>query len=105
MFLAKFQIEDKEYCYIYCNDKYGWDQFHKDTFSPLTKNIKLLLFKIKGKTYQEKKGNAEELAKDWQHNFSSLNWSYGELAEINNYFVRIGKRYGLLKIFKENCIC
>lgn len=30
--------------------------------------------------------------------------SYGELAEVQAIFERLGKRYGLLKEFKENCI-
>ena len=58
-----------------------------------------------GKTYAERKCNLEELAKDWQTNFAWLGWSYSELAEIGDFFYKNGKRYGLLREFKENCIC
>ena len=58
----------------------------------------------KGKTYAEKKDYLRELAIDFQSNFSSLCWSEFELAVIRNYFYVNGKRYGLLKEFKENGI-
>ena len=79
--------------------------WNEDTFSPDTKNINILDLTIKGKTYKERKYFAEEIAKIWQNEFSSLNWSYNELAIMNEYFYKIGKKYGLLKEFKENCIC
>ena len=105
MILAKFQIEDKEYCYIYCNNRYGWDQYYKDTFSPLTQDINLLILSICNGSYEEKKQQARNLAIDYSNNFSSLSWSYSELAEICNFFEKVGKRYGLLKEFHENGIC
>ena len=79
--------------------------WNEDTFSPYTKNMNILDLTIKGKTYKERKYFAEEIAKIWQNEFSNLNWSYNELAIMNEYFYKIGKKYGLLKEFKENCIC
>jgi hypothetical protein len=105
MFIGKYELEGKEYFAIYYKNKYGYDEWHKDTFSPTCENIETLDFKIGGKTYQEKKANLEELAKDWQYNFCSLSWSYGELAEIQGYFYENAKRYGLVKVFRENAIC
>ena len=101
MFIGCYTLENKENFNIY----YNWDLFHKDTFSPLTKDIKLLVFKIKGKTYKEKKESLQELAIDWQLNFSGLSWSYAEIATIQEYFYRNAKKYGLVKEFKENAIC
>ncbi len=61
---------------------------------------------VSGKTYQERKNDLEEKAKEWQgSNGEFISWSYGELATIQGFFERNGKRYGLLKEFKENCIC
>lgn len=105
MFLAKFNDEGQEKFYIYCDCFEGWQEFHKDTFSPLISDLEILKFSISGKTYKEKKENARDLAIDYQLNFSGLSWSYGELVEINDYFEKIGKRYGLLQEFKENGIC
>ena len=94
MFIARFTIEEKEQFYIYYGIE-GWKKFHEDTFSPLTKDINIL----------EWKAAAIDLAITWQHEFSDLSWSYSELAEIQGYFERIAKKYGLIKEFKENCIC
>ena len=105
MFLAKYTIDDEEFFAIYYDNKYGWDAFHNDTFSPDTKDLMILKLSVSGDTYKEKKASAYELALDYQYNFASLSWSYGELADICAYFEMIGKRYGLYREFKENAIC
>lgn len=105
MFIGFYKLENKEYFNIYYKNKYGYEEWRKDTFSPLCEDIITLDFKISGKTYEERKYNLEELAKSWQYDFSSLGWSYSELATIYEYFEKSGKRYGLLKVFKENGIC
>lgn len=60
-----------------------------------------------GKTYHEKKESLREQAIEYQHAWSENDCflSWGELAEMDSYFNRYGKRYGLLKEFHENCIC
>ena len=105
MFIARFTIDNEEKFYLYYDNNNGWDEFYKDTFSPLTKDIAILRLKLKGKTYQERKAAAQDLAIEWQLHFSDLSWSYSELAEIQGYFYNIAKKYGLIKEFKENCIC
>lgn len=105
MFIGYYELEKEQYFSIYCKNKYGYKQWQEDTFNPDTKNIQVLDFKISGKTYKEKQASLEELAKNWQYNFSSLSWSYNELYDIGNYFYKNGKKYGLLKVFKENGIC
>jgi hypothetical protein len=55
--------------------------------------------------YQKRKAEVREEAIEWQANFSEHNYSYGELAYYGDYFERLGKRYGLLREFKENAIC
>ena len=103
MFIGYYELEEKENFNIYYGSD-GWNLFHNETFSPYTKNIKVLQFKIQGKNYKERKEHLKDIAIDFQLNFSALSWSYGELAEIYNYFETNGRRYGLLKEFKENCI-
>jgi len=102
MFIGIFKNnEGKIKNYIY----FSFEEWNRDTFNPLTEIIGMLDFKIQGKNYTEKKANLEDLAKEWQGQFASYNWSYGELAEIGDFFERNGKRYGLLREFKENGIC
>ena len=55
--------------------------------------------------YETKKEMARQEAIDWQNDFSNHNYSYGELAEFGEHFEKLGKRYGLLKEFRENGIC
>jgi hypothetical protein len=54
--------------------------------------------------YYEKKAEIRQQAIDWQLDFSNHNYSWYELAEFGDYFYRLGKRYGLLREFKENGI-
>lgn len=105
MFIGYYELDGKKYFNIYYKNNCGYNEWQKDTFSPITKNIKTLGFKLSGKTYQEKQHSLRDLAIEWQLNFASLSWSYLELSEIQDYFLRNGKRYGLLQEFKENCIC
>lgn len=105
MFIGKYELDNKEYFGIYEKNIMGYELWHEETFSPTTKNIETLDFKISGKTYEEKKASLEDLAKEWQLYFSGYSWSYYELSIIQNYLYDNAKRYGLLKEFKENAIC
>lgn len=55
--------------------------------------------------YLEAKEKTRQEAIDWQLDFDNHNYSWGELAYYSNHFEKLGKRYGLLKEFKENGIC
>ena len=55
--------------------------------------------------YQKAKENARNKAIEWQADFCNHNYSWEELIEFQNYFEKLGKRYGLLTEFRENCIC
>ena len=56
------------------------------------------------KTYAEKKAEARAMAIEWQLNFAEQNLTQFELACYHNMLYQLGKRYGLLKEFKENGI-
>ena len=56
-------------------------------------------------TYKEQKEKARELAIMWQHDFANHNYDWLELANFTDFFTKLGKRYGLLKEFRENGIC
>ena len=105
MFIGKYELDGKDNFNIYYKNINGYKEWHKDTFSPNCENIEMLDFKISGKTYQERRECLRDIAIEWSNHFSQYSWSYGELSEIEDYFYENAKRYGLVKEFKENCIC
>lgn len=54
--------------------------------------------------YQIKKYETRQEAIEWQTESNQKNFSYEELSKFNDYFYKKGKRYGLLREFKENGI-
>lgn len=54
--------------------------------------------------YQVKKAAVRETAINWQLSFADSDHSYDELAATGAKFAKLGKRYGLLKEFRENGI-
>jgi hypothetical protein len=54
--------------------------------------------------YQTKKEQIRREAIDWQIKAGEMNYSLGELTTFQDYFEKNGKRYGLLKEFRENAI-
>lgn len=56
-------------------------------------------------TYTRNKAVARQEAIDWQKDVANHDYSYGELVEFEEHFEKLGKRYGLLKEFRENGIC
>ena len=56
-------------------------------------------------TYETRKEMARQEAIDWQNDFCNHNYSHGELAEFGYHFEKLGRRYGLMKEFRENGIC
>ena len=57
------------------------------------------------KTYQEAKRAARLFAIDVQNIISESNFSYGEIADISETMHALGRHFGLVREFKENCIC
>ena len=54
--------------------------------------------------YQRRKEQARRTAQEWQRRFSDSSHSWAELAEDAQRFERLGRRYGLLREFRENGI-
>ena len=57
------------------------------------------------KTYQQAKEAARLFAIDMQNIISENNFSYGEIDDISDTLHSLGKHFGLVREFKENCIC
>lgn len=54
--------------------------------------------------YYQKQERARDLAIEWQLNFEKQPHSWWYCIEWRARFERIGKKYGLLREFRENCI-
>lgn len=78
--------------------KYDLEQVGAASFYVLAKREK---FK---KTYQSKRAILRDFAINWQSEFSSLIYSWGNLADWGAFFEEYGKKYGLLREFRENGI-
>lgn len=55
--------------------------------------------------YQIGKFRARQKATEWQFACSEKCFYASEYAEMASYFEKLGKKYGLLKEFRENGIC
>ena len=70
--------------------------------------LRVLYFEINGRNYKERKNSLRDLAIDFQienDGNTDVQLSMGEIGAASAYFERMGKRYGLLREFRENCIC
>lgn len=59
---------------------------------------------MKNRYYNMKKSEIRLEAIFWQIQASGYNYSYGELLEKQIYFEKMGKKYGLIREFRENGI-
>ena len=85
----------------------SWRDFNSYTWSPVYDVRFCYDFTTKGKTYRERQNYVRNFAIDWSNVFGIVkyDWSCGELNHIQSEFERLGKQYGLLREFHENCIC
>lgn len=56
------------------------------------------------KTYKQRKEEARNKAIEWQYSVGEKNYYMSEMAEFYQYFLKLAKRYGLIKEFRENGI-
>lgn len=77
------------------------------TISVTQKSAKELheMKKVRQEYYNRMKARARETAICWQEEFANKSMSWEELADAQDYFEKLGKRYGLLTEFRENGIC
>lgn len=59
---------------------------------------------LKKANYQQGKERARAKAQEWQRTTAETSQSWGAVAFATNYLHKLGKRYGLIKEFKENGI-
>ncbi len=56
-------------------------------------------------TRERAKTMLRDFAQEWQYRFYDFSYSWMELAAWQDFFTEYGKKYGLLREFKENGIC
>lgn len=66
--------------------------------------ISYIPLRVSGKTYAERRADLDDKAIQTQYALSVGCWSYGELAIIQSFFEKQGRRYGLTNEFRENGI-
>lgn len=81
-----------------------YEDFYRETFSPDFDEVAELCFKVKGRTYAERKDGVRQLAIDIQTFERECPITWGELALIGSWLKTQARRYGLLREFKENGI-
>lgn len=81
-----------------------WDQFYKDTFGPDADIFSIIDFHLHGKNYADRQAWLCDIARRFQYECAP-GLSMLELSWISDWFYKNGKRYGLLREFRENCIC
>lgn len=101
MFYAKYRdINGEEVAKLYDLP----EEYYADTFSPEVEPLAVIDFSVKGKNYRERQSSVQTIAIDFQTaDIGGLFMS--DYARICDWFAIHGKRYGLLKEFRENAIC
>lgn len=101
MFYAKYRdINGEEVAKLYDRG----EDYARDMFSPLVEPLTVIDFCVKGKNYRERQSSVRETAIDFQI-ADEGGLSMEELGRILYWFTTQGKRYGLLKEFRENAVC
>ena len=101
MFYAKYRdINGEEVSKLYDLP----EEYYADTFSPEVEPLTVIDFSVKGKNYRERQSSVQTIAIDFQTaDIGGLFMS--DYARIGEWFTTQGKRYGLLKEFRENAVC
>lgn len=101
MFYAKYRdINGEEVAKLYDRG----EDYARDTFSPLVEPLTVIDFSVKGKNYRERQSSVQTIAIDFQvADIGGLFMS--DYDRIGGWFTTQGKRYGLLKEFRENAVC
>ncbi len=80
------------------------EEVHRVYWMPLVEIVSVVDFKVTGKTYAEKQNSLRDVAIDFQNAVSDFEMFMSEWAIVSDWFAKMGKRYGLLREFRENAI-
>ena len=91
-YIAKTQDELRRMLFKYEYEQTGERNFH------------IIGRAKKPTTYAEKQNAFRDIAIKWQNDFYKWCYTWQDVAEYGEFFETYGKRYGLLKEFRENGI-
>ena len=101
MFYAKLKQDGKETGVLYED----FQDYISDTFSPEVETMVIIPFTVHGSSYAERRANVRETAIDFQAANDCGGLYQSDYGLIGDWFEKMGKRYGLLKELRENCVC
>ena len=103
MFYAKLKQGGQTVGNLY----HDFQDYVNDTFSPDVETLDIIPLTVHGKNYRERRADLEDKAIDFQNDYFDPDVEIPVLdsSEIMHWFEKMGKRYGLLKEFRENAIC
>lgn len=101
-----FTFKDGSNPYIVKTPGTLWKMVKKYNLETIGENSYLVVSeRPKKASYTETKAILKEFAIEWSLFFNEYQYSYEELAFYSDFFTTYGKKYGLLREFKENAIC
>lgn len=57
------------------------------------------------RSYRSVQEILRSFAIEWQYRFGYMRYSWSDIADWQGFFEEMGRRYGLIREFRENCIC
>lgn len=102
MFYAKLKQDGQTVGNLY----HDFQDYVKDTFSPEVETLEIIPLSVHGKNYRERRADLEDKAVLFQHDYfdEDVEIDLFDASDIMHWFERMGKRYGLLKEFRENAV-
>lgn len=85
----------------------SWDEYFSDPDNPQTEESIICLISDRAAlagSYEDKKACIRNAGIDYLNSFSEISLSYGEIVTMQDYFTKMGRRFGLINEFRENCI-
>lgn len=98
MILAIVNIDNDDKMRVY----YSYEELHKDLYCPDDSLVWATDFKIKGKTYAERKQFARDIGVTISNNREIEEITHIDAMNIAENLDNLAKRYGLIKEFREN---
>ena len=80
-----------------------WETMTRDTWNPETEIYSVIVFRVRGRTYRDRQADLCNTARRWQYE-SAPGLSWNEIVDVADWLYAQGKRYGLLRDFREEAI-
>ena len=108
-----FTFKDGSNPHIATTNKALWSMINRYYLTQTSENGfsvdgKFTLWKVHGNktfsAYERAKEALRDFAIQWQYDLANFAYSYSDLIEYGDFFREYGKKYGLLREFRENGI-